>query len=151
MLHSKLNATTRAAFMAFSLMLAAVSFQAQAFVFLIPMIASQGDDDESDKSNNMKASDIRSMLVSNTAVAQIEEGTAYAYFKARGGAVGMHPLHGKLEGNWNVDSGGEICMTWAYPSGSITNCATVTDLGNGKYQWGMREFTVSQGDVKKLN
>ncbi len=150
MLNSKLNTITRAAVMAFCLMLAAVPFQAQAFVFLIPMIASQSDDSDEDKSNSMKASDVRSLLVSNTAVAQIEEGTSYAYFNARGGAVGIHPLHGKLEGNWNVDSDGETCLTWAYPSGSITNCANVADLGNGKYQWGIREFSVTQGDVKKL-
>ncbi len=150
MTNSKLR-TTKAAVMAFSFLLAAVPFQAQAFIFLIPMIASQSDDSDSESSNAMKASDIRNMLVNNTAIAEVEEGTAYAYFKARGGAVGIHPAHGKLEGNWNVDSGGEICVTWAYPSGSITNCANVANLGNGNYQWGNKKFTVSAGDVKQLN
>jgi hypothetical protein len=146
---SKLS-TTKAAVTAFFILLAAVPFQAHAFIFLIPIIASSSDDEPEKAADTMNASDTLKVLVENTAVAELAEGTAYAFFQANGGAAGMHPAHGKLEGNWNVDSSGETCLTWVYPSGSITNCANMSDLGNGKYQWGNRKFTMSKGDVKNL-
>ena len=58
---------------------------------------------------------------------------------------------GRLEGNWKVSSRGEICITWAYPSGSITNCARMYDLGKGKYQFGGRNVSFRKGDVKNLD
>ena len=145
MANSKLS-TTKAAVMAFIILFAAVPIQAHAFIFLIPIIAkSSGDEDKT-----MKASDIMKLLVKNTAVAEMTGGTGYAFFKADGGAVGIHPENGRLEGDWKVDSGGETCITWIYPSGSITNCANVADLGNGKYQWGDQKFSLRKGDVKNL-
>ena len=144
MANSKLS-STKAAVMTIFILLVAVPFQAHAFVFLVPIIASKSGSDEA-----MKASEIKKILVNNTAVAELTEGTGYAFFKTDGGTVGIHPEHGRLEGNWKVDSGGEICITWAYPSGTITNCANMTDLGNGKYQWGDRNLTLSKGDVKNL-
>ena len=143
---SKLR-TTKAAVMAFFILFAAVPIQVHAFIFLIPIIAKSGGD----KDKTMKASDIMKVLVKNTAVAEMTEGTGYAFFKADGGAVGIHPEHGRLEGNWNVDSGGKTCITWSYPSGSITNCANMSDLGKGKYKWGDRKFSLSTGDVKNLD
>jgi len=145
MANSKLS-TTKAAVMAFFILLVAVPYQAHAFIFLIPIIASKSDSDKA-----MKASDIMKVLVNNTAVAELTEGTGYAFFKADGGTVGIHPEHGRLEGNWNVDSGGETCITWVYPSGSLTNCANMIDLGKGKYQWGDRKLSMSKGDVKNLD
>ena len=145
MANSKLS-TTKAAVMAFFILLVAVPIQAHAFIFLIPIIASKSDSDKA-----MKASDIMKVLVNNTAVAELTEGTGYAFFKADGGTVGIHPEHGRLEGNWNVDSGGETCITWVYPSGSLTNCANMIDLGKGKYQWGDRKLSMSKGDVKNLD
>ena len=147
MANSKLS-TTKAAVMAFFILLVAVPYQAHAFIFLIPIIASKSDSD-SDKA--MKASDIMKVLVKNTAVAEMTEGTGYAFFKADRGAVGIHPEHCRLEGNWNVDSGGETCITWVYPSGSITNCANMTDLGKGKYKFGDRKISFRKGDVKNLD
>ena len=144
MANSKLN-TTKAAVMAIFILLVAVPIQAHAFIFLVPIIASKSDSDKA-----MKASEIKKVLVKNTAVADLAEGTGYAFFKADGGTVGIHPEHGRLEGSWKVDSGGETCITWVYPSGSITNCANMTDLGNGKYQWGDRKLSLSKGDVKNL-
>ncbi|TNF99396.1 MAG: hypothetical protein EP297_05680 [Gammaproteobacteria bacterium] len=99
----------------------------------------------------MKEADIKNALVENTVVAELPEGTGYALLQADGGSVGLHPEHGNLEGNWTVDSAGETCVTWNYPSGSITNCANMFNLGDGKYQWGEREFIVKQGDVKNLD
>ncbi len=148
MANSKVSNATKATVMAFFILLTAVHFQAHAFVFLVPIIASKSG---SDSDKVMKGSDTLKVLVENTAVAELTEGTAYAFFKADGGAVGIHPVHGRLEGNWNVDSGGETCITWIYPSGSITNCANVAELGNGNYQWGDRKFSLSKGDVKNLN
>ena len=144
MANSKLS-TTKAAVIAFFILLAAVPIQAHAFIFLIPIIAKS----HSDKS--MLTSEILEVLVKNTAIAEMTEGTGYAFFKADGGAVGIHPEHGRLEGDWKVDSGGETCITWIYPSGSITNCANVADLGNGKYQWGDQKFSLRKGDVKNLD
>ena len=145
MANSKLS-TTKTVVMAFFIFLAAVPIQAHAFIFLIPIIAKS----TSDKSIT-NPSYILELLVKNTAVAEMTEGTGYAFFKANGRVVGIHPEHGRLEGNWSVDSVGEICITWAYPSGSITNCANMTDLGKGKYQWGDRKFSLSKGDVKNLD
>ncbi len=137
--------TTKAAVTAFSAMLiAAVPIGAKAFVFLLPVIASGGD-------KPMKAADIMNVFVENTVVAELSKGTAYGFWRADGVSVGLHPEHGRLEGHWNVDSGGETCVTWSYPSGSITNCANVFDLGDGKYRWGDRELSWKQGDVKNLD
>ena len=127
-----------------TILISAIPLQAQAFIFLVPLIAGDGD-------NPMKTTDIMKALVENTAVAELPAGTAYAFLQADGGSVGLHPEHEKIEGNWNVDSDGETCITWSYPSGSITNCANMFDLGNGKYKWGEREFLVKQGDVKNLD
>jgi hypothetical protein len=149
MANTKLSSKTKVAVMTFFIFLVTVPLQAQAFIFLIPVIASKsGDDSESDKT--MNGTETLNLLVSNTAKAEINEGTSYAYFKADGRASGIHPVHGRLDGSWNVDSEGETCLTWLYPRGSITNCSNVSDLGNGKYQWGNREFTLTKGDLKNL-
>jgi len=137
--------TAKAVVTAFSAMLIlAVPLTAQAFIFLLPLVAGKGD-------KPMKADHIVKTFAENTVVAELPEGTGYAYLRAGGGSVGLHPKHGKLEGNWYVNSGGEICATWRYPSGSMTNCANVVDRGDGKYQWGERELSVKQGDVKNLD
>ena len=141
----KVNITFKAMVKAVSIMLiSAVPLQAHAFIFLLPLLAGDGGDP-------MKATDVIKALVGNTVVAEKQEGTAYVLMHADGGGVGIHPEHGKLDGNWNVDNDGKICFTWRYPSGSITNCANVVDLGEGKYKWGDQAFSVEQGDVKNLN
>ena len=153
MANSKLRNTKTAAIALF-ILFASVPFQANAFIFLAPIILNKMDSDSSSSSNTttaIQASDTLKLLANNTAVVELTEGTGYAFFKADGRAVGMHPVHGRLEGNWNVDSTGKTCVTWIYPNGSITNCANVADLGNGKYQWGGRAFSMSQGDAKGLD
>ena len=145
MTNSKLS-TTKAAVMAIFILLVAVPLQAHAFVFLVAIKASKSGSDKA-----MKASDIMTVLVKNTAVAEMTEGTGYAFFRTNGRLVGRHPEHGRLVGYWRVGSVGEICITWIYPSGSITNCAYMTDLGKGKYQWGDRKVSFRKGDVKNLD
>ena len=49
-----------------------------------------------------------------------------------------------------MDSEGEVCVTWLYPDGSITNCAPVFKTGDNSYKFGDREFSVQAGDVKGL-
>ena len=145
MANSTLGVTTKAAITTFSaILISTVPLGAQAFIFLLPLVVGDGD-------KPMKATDIMKAFVENTVVAELPKGTGYAFLKADGGSVGLHPEHGKLEGYWNVDSGGETCVTWSYPSGAITNCANVFELGDGKYQWGEREFFLKQGDVKNLD
>lgn len=140
----KLNATFKTMVVAFLLiLLTALPLQAQAFIFLVPLLAGDSDDP-------MKSADIMKTLVGNTVVAEKPEGTAYVFMQADGSGVGIHPEHGKLEGNWHVDNDGKTCFTWRYPTGSITNCANVVDLGGDKYQWGKQEFFVEQGDMKSL-
>ena len=99
----------------------------------------------------MKEADIKNSLVENTAVAELPGGTGYALLQADGKSGALHPEHGKLEGSWTIDDAGEFCITWNYPSGSITNCANMFNLGDGKYQWGEREFKVEKGDIKNLD
>lgn len=126
-----------------AILISSVSLQAHAFIFLIPLVAGDGD-------KSMKSSDIRNTLVENTIIVELPEGTGYALLQADGGSVGLDPVHGKVEGNWKLDSEGETCVTWNYPSGAVTKCANVLKLGDGKYQWGERKFSVRQGDVKNL-
>ena len=151
---------TKEVVLAFFILLAVVPFQANAFIILAPIILNKMNSDSGSASAStsistsdkaMNASDTLKLLVRNTAVVELAEGTGYAFFKADGRAVGMHPAHGRLEGNWNVDSTGKTCITWVYPSGSITNCDNVADLANGIYQWGNRAFSMSKGDVKDLD
>ena len=145
MANSTLHVSIKDIAKVFSFMLIlTLPLQVHAFVFLLPLVA--GED-----SKPMKSSDIMSSLVDNTAVAELPEGTAYAVLQADGGSVGLHPKHGRLEGNWKVNSGKQTCVTWNYPSGPTTNCAKMFDLGEGKYQWGEKSFVVKPGDVKNLN
>lgn len=127
-----------------AILISATSLQAQAFLLLVPLLTGGGD-------NPMKTSDILKVIIENTTVTELPAGTAYAFVQADGGLIGLEKDHGKLEGHWNVDSDGEACITWYYQSGSITNCANMFDLGDGKYQWGKLEFLVKQGDVMNLD
>jgi hypothetical protein len=151
MANFKQNTFNKAALIIALILMSIIPLRAHAVIFLLPIIASKSDDDSSNADKAMKSSDTVNVLVENTAIAELNEGTAYAYFKTDGAAVGIHPVHGRIDGNWKVDNVGKTCITWLYPNGSITNCATVTDLGNGKYQFGDRKFSVSMGDMKNLN
>ena len=81
---------------------------------------------------------------------EMPEGTAYDYVEPNGTHRGLHPTYGRILGSWHVDSAGETCVTWNYPAGAITNCGSITNLGDGKYEWGDRTLVVKRGDVQKL-
>ena len=98
----------------------------------------------------MSASDVMKAFVGNTVVTEHPEGPGYDYVQSDGKHIGLHPRYGKVLGSWHVDSDGEACVTWGYPSGSITNCSPLSDLGGGKFQWGDQTLLVQRGDVKGL-
>ena len=114
------------------------------FIILAPLIM-KGSGGEA-----MSSDQVQKAFVGNTVVLQQSAGTGYDYVKPDGTHVGMHPGHaGTVLGTWKFD-GNEVCVTWKYSTGAITNCGTVTDLGDGKYQWGDQTLTVQSGDVKGL-
>jgi hypothetical protein len=98
----------------------------------------------------MSSAEIMQLFLGNTVVAELPQGTAYDYIRSDGVHFGLHPEQGKIRGSRQVDSGGKICVTWKYPSGSVTNCGTVENLGDGKYRWGDKTLKVESGDVRKL-
>jgi hypothetical protein len=117
------------------------------FIVLVPLIAkTMGSGEEP-----MTAADLRNAFVGNTVVAQLPEGTAYDFVKPSGAHLGLHPEHGRLDGTWHIDAEGKACVTWNYPSGGITNCGQVVDLGGGKYKWGDQTLTLQRGDAKQLS
>ena len=115
------------------------------FIMLAPLVMKA-----TGSADTMSASEVMQSFVGNTVVHEQPEGTGYDYVQADGKHIGLHPKYGRVNGSWSVDSDGEACVTWNYPSGSITNCSPLTDLGGGKYQWGDRTLVVQRGDVKQL-
>jgi hypothetical protein len=98
----------------------------------------------------MSAAEIMQQFQGNTVVVELPEGKAYDYIRADGVHFGIHPQQGKVRGSWQVGSDGKTCVTWAYASGSVTNCGTVESQGKGTYRWGDRTLKVEPGDVRKL-
>lgn len=98
----------------------------------------------------MSADEIQKAFVGNTVLNETADGTSYDFVRPDGTHIGLHPVHGKLTGTWQVNEDGEVCVTWNYPNGAITNCATVVDKEESDYEWGDQELTVEAGDVKNL-
>ena len=116
------------------------------FIFLAPLAMKAAEPG----GKAMSADEVMQDFVGNTVIHEQPAGTAYDYVQPDGTHRALHPTYGKVQGSWHVDSAGEACVTWSYPSGSITNCGKVTQLGGGKYQWGDQTLLVEQGDVKAL-
>ena len=114
------------------------------FLILIPLAAGIGGD------KTMTADEIRSAFVGNTVLTDSPAGTSYDLVHPDGSNVGIHPTQGRFEGSWKISDKGEVCVTWNYKTGNITNCSTVVDQGNNAYKWGDRMLMVKSGDIKNL-
>ncbi len=114
------------------------------FIFLIPLAAkalSSGDD-------ALTADDFKADVVGNTVVAELPEGTAYAYLAPDGTNAGLHPTEGRVSGRWKVDDEGVVCVTW--PTIDIENCSAVVATDENKFSWADRTLEVQPGDTKGL-
>ncbi len=96
------------------------------------------------------AEDLRKGFVGNTVVAQLPEGTAYAFAEPGGIARGLHPTEGRINGRYEISDDGVICVTWPLTSGEVKNCDKTVPKGDQKSSWAGKTIKVVPGDPKGL-
>ncbi len=115
------------------------------FLFLLPLAAMALSDKDA-----MNAEDIRKEFVGNTVVAQLAEGTAYAFAEQGGISRGPHPIEGRINGRYEISDDGVVCVTWPLSSGEIRNCDKSVPKGDQKYSWAGQTIEVVPSDPKGL-
>jgi len=98
----------------------------------------------------MNAEDLSKEFVGNTVVAQLSEGTAYAFVRPDGVARGLHPTEGPINGRYEISDDGVLCVTWPLASGEVKNCDKTVPKGDQKFSWAGKTIEVVPGDPKGL-
>ena len=98
----------------------------------------------------MNAEDIRKEFVGNTVVAQLAEGTAYAFAEQGGISCSLHPIEGRINGRYEISDDGVVCVTWPLSFGEIRNCDKMVPKGDQKYSWAGKTIEIVPGDPKGL-
>ena len=95
------------------------------FLFLVPLAAMALSDEDA-----MNAEDLRKEFVGNTVVAQLSEGTAYAFVEPGGVARGLHPTEGPINGRYEISDDGVVCVTWSLSSEEIKLVTSTSTLAH---------------------
>ncbi len=97
------------------------------FLFLVPLAEMALSDEDA-----LNAEDLSKEFVGNTVVAQLPEGTAYAFAEPGGVARGLHPTEGRINSRYEISDDGVVCVTWPLSSGEIKNCDKTFPKGDHK-------------------